>query len=362
MDFEKYKTTIKNLFSLNWLQGLQNKDFSKIDAKTFNTAMKLIGICFVLIALYSFFQIYVPLNPVSHTTITYTVQKGWGNSDIAKELKSLGIIRSSYFFQLYTIASFNHTELKAGVYVLSPNLSVYKIVKKMAGGDTIKDRFVVYEGWSVGDMGEYLESRGLCTRTDFIKASEEDYSAEFKFLEDKPKDVNLEGYLFPDTYEISGAQTCQDIVRTMLANFEKKLTSEIQTEITTQKKSIFEIITMASLLEKEVKTLEDKKIVSGILWKRLDVGMPLQLDSTVNYVTGGSSPSVSINETQIDSPYNTYKYKGLPKGPISNPGLDSIIAALEPTKSSYWFYLSDGKTYYAKTLEEHAANKAKYLD
>jgi len=357
MDFKKYKIEL-----LNWLRDLQSKDFSKIDIKTLKKITKVVVIFLFLFLAYSFFQVYVPFNPMSHETITYTVQKGWGNDDIAKELKSLGMIRSVYFFRFYTIVSFNHSELMAGKYTISPNMSIYKIVKKMANGDMIKDRFVVYEGWNVSDIGEYLESRELCTKEDFIKSAKEDYSSEFKFLEDKPKDVSLEGYLFPDTYEISEGETCQDIIKTMLANFEKKLTPEIQAEIKAQDKTIFDIVTMASLLEKEVKTLEDKKIVSGILWKRLDVGMALQLDSTVNYITGGNDPSVSIKSTQIDSPYNTYKYPGLPKGPISNPGMDSIMAALEPTESAYWFYLSDGSTHFSRTLEEHNVNKAKYLD
>ena len=119
---------------------------------------------------------------------------------------------------------------------------------------------------------------------------------------------------------------------------------------------------MASMIEKEVKNMSDKKIVSGILWKRISVGMPLQLDSTVNYVTDRSDPSVTIKATKIDSPYNTYLYKGLPKGPISNPGIDSIIAAMNPTKTDYWFYLTDGVTIFSKTAEDHAAAKAEYLD
>jgi len=353
IDFQKYKKTF-----LDWLRYT---DFSKMDIKTFIKMSKITGLILVLILLFSLFEIYIPLNPVSHETITYTVEKGWGNNDIAKELKSLGIIRNSAFFRLYTFLSFNHTSLMAGKYSVSPDMSIYQIVKKMTSGDMIKDRVVIYEGWGIIDIGEYLESRGLCNSEDFSKSAAENYSAEFGFLRDKPEGISLEGYLFPDTYEISGNQNCEDIIETMLANFEKKLTPEIQEEISNQNKTIFDVVTMASLLEKEVKTLEDKKIVSGILWKRLSAGMPLQLDSTVNYVTGKSNPSVSIADTKTDSPYNTYMYAGLPKGPICNPGIDSIIAALDPIKTSYWYYLSDGQTHYAKTLEEHAANKAKYL-
>jgi UPF0755 protein len=110
-----------------------------------------------------------------------------------------------------------------------------------------------------------------------------------------------------------------------------------------------------------VRGLDDKKIVSGILWKRLAIGMPLQLDATINYITDKNVPGVSIKDTKIDSPYNTYKYKGLPKGPISNPGTDSIMAAIYPKTTNYWFYLSDGITHFSETLEQHNIARALYL-
>jgi len=345
----------------NFINKIKSTDFSKIDFYTFKKMAKITSILLLLILFYALFQIYIPVNPVSHETITYKVEKGWGNDDIAKDLKNLGMIRSSYFFQFYTILSFNHKELKAGRYMISKDMSIHKIAKKMSKGDVLRDRFVIYEGWNVSDIGKYFESRDLCTKEEFKEIAEQDYSKEYKFLIDKPENVGIEGYLFPDTYEVAEGQSCQDIIKKMLVNFGEKLNPEIIAKIQSQQKTIFEVITIASLLEKEVKTLEDKKIVSGILQKRLDIGMPLQLDATVNYITGKNDPSVSIKSTQIDSPYNTYKYPGLPKGPISNPGLDSIIASLEPTESDYLYYLSNGKTFFAKTFQEHVANKEKYL-
>ena len=137
----------------------------------------------------------------------------------------------------------------------------------------------------------------------------------------------------------------------------------MRTEILGQEKTIFEIITMASLLEKEVKAFEDKKLVSGILWKRLENKMPLQVDATITYITGKKSSKVSLDETKIDSPYNTYKYKGLPPGPISNPGLESIVAAIYPKKLDYLYYLStpEGETIFSKTFEEHKRAKEQYF-
>lgn len=333
-----------------------------MDIKTFSKMSKATAAVLILVLLYSLFQIYIPTDFRSQSTINYEVKRGLGNDEIAKELEGLGVIKSAFFFRMYTFLSFNHTGLMAGKYTISPNMSIYKIVKKMTTGDTVRDRFVIYEGMTASQIGEYLESRDICAAEEFQEIINTDYSLFFPFLEDKPNNLDLEGYLFPDTYEVSTDQTCEQFVEAMLTNFGKKLTPELQAKIAEQNKTIFEVVTMASLLEKEVKTLEDKKIVSGILWKRLEIGMPLQLDATVNYITGKNDPGVSIKDTQIDSPYNTYRYKGLPKGSISNPGLDSIIAALEPVQTDYWYYLSDGTTHYAKTLQEHAANKSKYLE
>jgi UPF0755 protein len=364
MDFTKYK----KIFS-DWKA---QKDFSKMDVKTFSKMSKTAGILLLLILLYSLYQIYIPVNYASEEMINYVIERGSGNSAIAEDLENKGIIKSAFFFRMYTFLSFNHTGLMAGKYTISPKMSIYKIVKKMTTGDTIRDRFVIYEGMTAADIGEYFESREVCTPEEFDEIIHRDYSKFFPFLTDKPADANLEGYLFPDTYEVSTDQTCEQMIDAMLINFGNKLTLELQEEIKAQNKTIFEVVTMASLIEKEVgsESEEVKKTVSGILHKRLEIGMPLQLDSTVNYVTGKTDSSVLIVDTQIDSPYNTYKYKGLPIGPISNPGLESIMAALDPIETDYLYYLSnpnnpapDGATtHYAKTLKEHAANRAKYLD
>ena len=149
----------------------------------------------------------------------------------------------------------------------------------------------------------------------------------------------------------------------MLENFDLKLTLELRQEIASQEKTIFEIVTMASLLEKEVRTLDDRKLVAGILWKRLENKVPLQVDATVAYITGKKTTKVSKEDTEIDSAYNTYKYLGLPLGPICNPGIESIVASLYPQDSNYWYYLStpEGETIFSRTLQEHNIAKAKYL-
>lgn len=346
----------------NWFQkivGLKDKDFSMISVEFFKKITSVIGTIFILIVFYVCFEIYVPLNPGSHETVIFTVQKGWSDNDIADNLKNLKLIRSSYFFNFYSVLSLKHSSLQAGEYNFSSKMSIYDIASKIANGDVIRDQLVILEGWKIRDIGKYLESKGICSQNYFISLTTKGYSDEFSFLDDKPKSADLEGYLFQDTYEIAKGVTCEDAITAMLDNFDKKLTPDMRADIKNQKKSIFDIITAASMIEKEVKILDDKKIVSGILWKRLAINMPLQIDSTIVYITGKNS--VSIADTKIDSPYNTYKYYGLPKGPISNPGIDSITAAIYPKKTNYWYYLSDGKTIFSETLDQHNVAKARYL-
>jgi len=339
----------------------RKKDFSKMSPSFLKNILTAISFFLLIVFFVFFFKIYVPANPFSHETIVFTAEKGWGDEHVARELERLGIIRDNYFFRFYVVMSFQHSKLQAGIYNLSPRMSTYQIVKKMVRGDVVKEKITILEGWTVDRIGEYFEEKNFCTKDFFVQLTEKDYSETFDFLKDKPKDIGLEGYFFPDTFEVSEKENCETLLIMMLSNFGKKLEEEIREEIKNQNKTIFEIVTMASMIEKEVKIMEEKKIVSGILWKRLSVDMPLQLDATVNYVTGKSDPSALIKDTQIDSPYNTYKYKGLPKGPISNPGINSILAAIYPTETKYWFYLSDGKTIFSENFDQHVAAKQKYL-
>jgi UPF0755 protein len=309
------------------------------------------------------YEFFVPPKIFSKEFFTYEAQKGKGDEEISSELEKLGIINNDYFFRIYVIISGRHGKLQAGKYSFSPRMSVARIVKKLAEGDVIKEKILIYEGWDLVDIKKYFIEKGICQDKTFLDAVGKYY--DFDFLRDKPKDQDLEGYIFPDTYEVSGSDTCEEAILKTLSNFDKKLTPELRNEIVKQKKTIFEIITMASIIEKEVKKPEDKKIVSGILWKRIEGDMPLQVDSTINYITGKNHAGVLIKDTKIDSPYNTYKYYGLPKGPISNPGMDSILAAIYPKASPYWYYLSangTGKTIFSRTLQEHALARAKYLD
>jgi UPF0755 protein len=171
-----------------------------------------------------------------------------------------------------------------------------------------------------------------------------------------------EGYLFPDTYFFMPDIKTDGVVDILQKNFEDKIKT-VEPAIVAFGKSEKEVITMASILEEEARTIEDWRIISGILWKRIEIGMPLQVDSTLGYVTGKASSELTSADLKMDSPYNTYTNKGLPPTPIANPGIETITAAVTPTTTPYLYYLSDknGVIHYAATFADHIKNREKYL-
>lgn len=281
----------------------------------------IVGLCLV----FYWYEIYVPKNFTDTQSIEYIAQKGQGDEEISTDLQSLGIIHNKYFFRIYVLVSNQHAKIKAGKYILSKSMSAKQIVDKMVKGEVVKEKITIIEGWDLQDIKNAFVDKKLCSKTDF----------------NIQVDNSLLGYIFPDTYDIGFTDNCQTITQKAKNNFEKKLTADLRAEIIKQKKTISDIVIMASLIEKEVRSLNDKKIVSGILWKRIAIGMPLQ----------------------VDVHKETYKIYGLPNNAICNPGIDSIIAAIYPTKSNYLYYLSakDGTTIFSKTLAEHNIAIAKYL-
>lgn len=332
----------------------------------------------LFLSLFVFIQLFVSVAAESHTPITFHLEKGEGVHEIAENLEAHGLIRSPAVFTLYALFTGRAFGLQSGDYILSPAMNASTIMTKLSEGDIIKEHITIKEGWNLRNIAEEFEKRGLFTQKEFFAVTgypavdyrqetnlpkPKDFSLAFEFLKDKPWYVTLEGYLFPDTYQVTANETPEGFVRRVLKNFETNLTADILAEIETQQKTIFEVINLAALLEKEVRTLEDKKIVAGILQKRMQNGMRLQADAAVVYIRDGNYYKVSIEETQIESPYNTYRVEGLPLGPIANPGLESIRAALEPKESPYWFYLSarNGTTIFTRTFDEHKTAKAQYL-
>ncbi|MDD3919030.1 MAG: endolytic transglycosylase MltG [Candidatus Pacebacteria bacterium] len=284
----------------------------------------------------------------------FTIEEGETLKTISQSLKEEGFIKSSNLFYISLYLSNNPKAIKAGVYQLNSEMGNQKIINQIIKGETATEKITIVEGWTISEIASYLENKGLFEKEAFISlANSNEFTNEFEFLKYKPKNINLEGYLFPDTYYVEKNDTPEIIIRKMLSNFENKVWNGIN-----NKENFYNILILASILEKEVTTFYDKQLVTDILLKRLEIGMALQLDATVIYAN-----NLEVFDLEIDSPYNTYKYPGLPIGPISNPGTESIEAALNPIKNNYWYYLStkDGTTIFSKTFEEHKMNKNIYL-
>lgn len=293
------------------------------------------------------------------------IEKGENFVEVAKKLKEKKLISREIYFIYYAWSRDLDKKIIAGEYEMNPGMTIPEIIRVLIEGETrpTYSKVTFPEGWTAAEMAERLNEKKL-PGDEFLKlvnSPSEKLISGMDFFQDKPKKNSLEGYLFPDTYFFAHDASAEDIVTKMLKNFNAKMNDEIRIEIEKQNKSIFEILTMASIIEAEVKTDSDRKIVSGIFWKRLEIGMALQSDATVAYAIGGEKKiQHDANDINIDSPYNTYRFKGLPPGPVSNPGISSIRAAVYPTQTDYLYFLNNpktGETVFSQTFEQHIQNK-----
>ena len=279
----------------------------------------------------------------------YSVEQGTGLTKTAMELREKNIIHSEFWFKSALVLFGGPKGLIAGDYVLPNKQNVFKLAFRLSHGDykLVPVRITVPEGYTTFEIADLLVQKlPKIDREDFIKKS-----AEF------------EGYLFPDTYYFLPNSNTQTVIGAMRKNFELKIT-ELDETIRAFDKPIGDIIKMASIVEKEARKMETRQIIAGILWKRIALDMPLQVDVSFKYINGKVTKDLSLDDLKVDSPYNSYIYKGLPPTPISNPSLDSILATVTPIETDYLFFLTgrDGIMHYAKTYATHLKNKELYLD
>lgn len=315
---------------------------------------------------YFYNQIYLATGVLAEKK-TVLIERGDNAVVIGGKLQNAGVITGKYYLVYYLWKSGNLHGSVAGVYEFSGGLKIPEVARIITGGETAPTSVPVTfpEGWTIKQMASRLEANGF-PAADFLSIANKpskELKEKYSFLGEISQGKSLEGYLFPDTYYFAKDASAEDIVEKMLKNFDAKISDSMLDVISKQKKSLYEIVTMASIVEGEVKTEEDRKLVAGLFWNRLQIGQAFGSDATLEYVLGGNKRQHSIAETKFDSPYNTYLYKGLPPGPVSNPGLSSLEAAIYPEDSQYNYFLSDpktGKTIFSKTFQEHIANKAKY--
>lgn len=362
-------------------KNLTKRVYAKMSRQTkiYVISAMIVVLIFGSVALYINEKYIAPVDRGSDEVITVNIPRGSGPSKIANILEENGLIRSTAVFKLYLDLNDKGSKLMAGTYDFSPSMSIEEIVDKMivnSTGGTAK--FTLTEGSNIDRLATVLVNKGaILDKNAFLEATQDaekykSYDFISKMLETSSakngtRKYALEGYLFPDTYIVYKNATPDEVIEKMLTQFDNIFSSEYILRAEELDMSIDEVVTMASIIEKEGRS-EDFAKVSAVFHNRLKEGMPLQCCSTVQYILGINKLNLSAEDTSVESPYNTYKYKGLPAGPICNPGKAAIEAALYPdetyVKENYLYFCSSdpetGSLVFSKTLDEHNANVEKY--
>lgn len=305
------------------------------------------------------YQIYVPVDRLSQMVKTIDIRRGDGLKKIAKLLKDEGVIRDAISFEILTIWEKSQHKIKAGEYEISPALTMPEILTKLVQGDYIKTSFTIPEGYNISQITDLLAAKKFVYRDRFIKLTHDK-----EFISTLGIDAeSLEGYLFPETYSIFKGAKEEEIIGMMVSELKKKITPQDEEQIKRLGFSFHQILTLASIIEKETKLSEERPLVSAVFHNRLKENMPLMSDPTVIYAL---QPDFDGNLTKEDlktnSPYNTYRNKGLPPGPIASPGLNSIKSALYPAGVDYLYFVSmnNGAHKFSTNLKEHNEATLKY--
>ncbi|MGQ8872465.1 endolytic transglycosylase MltG [Paenibacillus sp. TSA_86.1] len=304
--------------------------------------------------------------------VVFEIKSGSGISKIADQLQQEGLIRSSLVFKGYLKWNKLGSNFMAGTYAMNPGVTYDEIVHKLSSGNVVPEemvKFTIPEGYTVLQMADKLSAEGIVDKKEFLKLANDPSAFEVDIIKDIPVDEELryvlEGYLFPETYEMKKGSTTHDVMQRMLEEFQTKVNSisDLQAKLDEKKLSLHELLTIASLVEREVVVDQERALVAGVIYNRIKQDMKLEIDATVQYLLDKPKARLLFKDLKVQSPYNTYLNKGLPPGPIASPSLASIEAALHPEASEYLFYVTkkDGTSghLFAKTYKEHQQNIAK---
>lgn len=341
------------------------RETTKKKRRNVNILLCVFGVLFLAIAFVggTMFLEYQSDNVGTTDTVTIEIEQGESTLDIAAKLKEEGLIQYRSIF--YLKVKNEGAKLRYGTFTIPKEAGLKTIISVLSSGGAMKEEtmFTVPEGYTIEMIAAQLETEGICSQEDFIMAVGQDY--EYWFLQDIPdnEDVKyrLQGFLFPDTYAIGDNMTAEDIVKAMLDQFDKKFSTDMQNQMKALGKTVYEVVIEASIVEREAVLDEERAMIAGVINNRLAIDMKLQMCPTALYpITDGlyDKTTVTDEDTKYDSPYNTYKYKGLPPGPISNPGIASLQAVLQPEEHEYLYYhvdpnKEDGSHIFTKTYSEH---------
>ena len=358
MDFKNFKDSMKNkLINIVSYGADAGEDEKSNIKKNIIMAFGIAVMAMLFIAMVVFFTFKAPKHVElgkGQEIVYVRINPGMGSDAIGKMLLDKGVISSKFKFWLASKLNGADGKFKVGTYAMTRDMSAGEAISVLLHSQTVALRVTIPEGFNVQEIAKRLDEEGLCDEKDFLRLAKT-YTP-YSYMEKNSVAIYpVEGFLFPDTYEFSTDASAEDIMRRMIDEFDNKLTPEMRSRAAAQNISIYELVTMASLLEKEARYEEDLPIISQVLWKRLSINMPLQSDATLQYVMDEIKEDVSIADTKIDSPYNSYQHYGLPPGPIANPGLNALKAALYPADTDYLYFVADrhGKNYYSHTYDEH---------
>ncbi|QRG70531.1 endolytic transglycosylase MltG [Brevibacillus choshinensis] len=314
---------------------------------------------------------YQQLQPVEgeQAAKNVTIPSGSSVREIGRLLEEAGLIRNADLFSNYVKYKGVGPALKAGEYQFTTGQTIDALLQNMTEGKTIVSakRFTIPEGWNIEQIADHLDKEGIVTKADFLKEVDQGAFPEYPFVAQIPaskeRKHRLEGYLFPETYEVKKDATAHEVVSRMLAQFQKEWQPQWTNELKQQKLTLDQAVNLASIIEREVTVDKERPIVAGVYYNRIRDKWPLQADATVQFVLGKQRDRLTYEDLKVNSPYNTYTNPGLPPGPIANPGRASLEAVVKPAKHDYFFYVTkkDGTSehYFSRTLEEHNANNAK---
>lgn len=307
-----------------------------------------------------------PTSQPGGETVIIPVPDGASAREIGEELEDAGVIQSARLFRVLASLMGVGDDMVAGDYEFERGETALTAIRRISQGVTAPMVITIPEGLRADEIGDLLESRGIVSADDLRRALGDIYEA--TFLSELPADAALEGFLFPATYGFSRDTSGHEVVQKLLNAFDQRYRETILPSLSTGEVELYEAVILASIVEREAQVAEERPIIAGVFLNRLDLGLPLQADPTVQYALGSDTTSVqdfgywkadlTLADLELDSPYNTYVNVGLPPGPIASPGLDSIMAALEPAETNYLFFVArpDGSHVFAETLEEHNRN------
>lgn len=287
-------------------------------------------------------------------SVYVTVQPGMTAGSIGEMLEQRGVIGSKQKFWLIAKLGGEERKFKAGTYHMYVNMPIREALDVLVGGEVSMLRFTIPEGFTVREIASRLERDGIVQSKEFLDKARN--FAPYRYMKASSQTMfRSEGFLFPDTYEVEPGTSSEAILQMMVRNFDDKLTDEMRAKAEKLNLSVYELVTLASLVEKEARYEEDRPIIAQVFFKRLEINMPLQSDTTIQYLLDAPKEDVTYADTEIDSPYNTYQHYGLPPGPVANPGLASIEAVLEPADTDYLYFVADraGHNHYSKSYDEH---------